>query len=120
MLAHFLKKIVRSHVLDAALPENLCQLVNGHAAFRIADGFGKFNLGGVDGKLLFQGRIFAADDFKGLRKDVLTGEGGWRADEALLTICRKNITTNPFGKGAGFRLVAAEDQSIQAGFGDDE
>lgn len=44
---------------------------------------------------------------------------GWRADEALLTIRRKNITTNPFGKGTGFRLVAAEDQSIQAGFGDD-
>ncbi len=41
------------------------------------------------------------------------------ADEAFLTICRKNITTNPFGKGVGFRLVAAEDQSIQAGFGDD-
>lgn len=41
------------------------------------------------------------------------------ADETLLTICRKNITTNPFGKGVGFRLVAAEDQSIQAGFGDD-
>lgn len=42
------------------------------------------------------------------------------ADKAILAICWQDVTTNPFGKGAGFRLVAAEDQSIQAGFGDDE
>ncbi|AMD88839.1 hypothetical protein AXF13_01180 [Desulfovibrio fairfieldensis] len=44
---------------------------------------------------------------------------GRRADKAILAICWQDVTTNPFGKDVGFRLVAAEDQSIQAGFGDD-
>ena len=45
---------------------------------------------------------------------------GWRADEAILPEGGKNLAANPLGKGTGFRLVATEDQSIQAGFGDDE
>lgn len=76
MLAQVSEQAMSAHVFDAVLPENLCKLVDGHAALRVTDCIGKLDLGGVGENLLFKSRVLFSDDFKCLRQNFFAGKSG--------------------------------------------